>query len=264
MSKEQIEELYKFSACDIADALLKLGVPGAGFLTDIKPIPSAPSLPNQQPKLSDTPSNPSPQTSTPKPSIPLKVIAPASTALFLSKSSDSFPNATPPLTTLTQTLSQPLPNIPPGTPYADLTTPNTILIISQPPNQSCAVVGGIMAARMQYLGVKGIIVDGRVRDLDTLRGLGLPVWSRGTSVVGSGGEAKAWSMGVEVQVGGVSVRSGDLVVVDYVEGGVVVIPARVVGDVLGMLPKLVEADGKVMRDVKGGGEVGEAFGKWRG
>jgi regulator of RNase E activity RraA len=47
--------------------------------------------------------------------------------------------------------------------------------MSQPPGQTCAVMGGIMAARMRKLGAKGVLVDGRVRDLETLRGLGVPV-----------------------------------------------------------------------------------------
>jgi len=32
-----------------------------------------------------------------------------------------------------------------------------------------------MAARMKALGVRGIVADGRVRDLETLGSLGLPV-----------------------------------------------------------------------------------------
>ena len=66
---------------------------------------------------------------------------------------------------VTQTFSAPAPNIPAGTPYADLTTPDTVVVISQPRDQVCAVLGGIMAARMAKLGAKGIVVDGRVRDM---------------------------------------------------------------------------------------------------
>jgi regulator of RNase E activity RraA len=157
-----------------------------------------------------------------------------------------------------------MPNIPSGVPYADLTTPQTILIISQPAGQSCAVVGGIMAARMKHLGALGIIVDGRVRDLSTLRDLNVPVWSRGSSIVGAGAETKAWAVGEEVHIGHCFIRPGDVVMIDYVENGVVVIPRKAVDDVLKMLPKLVSADEGVMQDVLAGGEVGDAFRKWRG
>jgi regulator of RNase E activity RraA len=49
------------------------------------------------------------------------------------------------------------------------------VVISQPPGQKCAVVGGIMGVRMVKRGVKAVVVDGRVRDLETLRGVGVPV-----------------------------------------------------------------------------------------
>lgn len=121
-----------------------------------------------------------------------------------------------------------------------------------------------MAARMHALGAKGIVVDGRVRDLSTLRDLGIPVWSRGTSIVGAGAETKAWAVGEEIEVNGVHVMPGDLVMIDYTEAGVVCIPAKAVDKVLEMLPKLVAADEKVMVDVLKGVEVGEAFRKYRG
>lgn len=61
-------------------------------------------------------------------------------------------------------------------PYADLATPGTIAVLSQPRGQKCAVVGGIMAARMRKLGVKGVVVDGRVRDLGGLAEVGAEGW----------------------------------------------------------------------------------------
>jgi regulator of RNase E activity RraA len=121
-----------------------------------------------------------------------------------------------------------------------------------------------MAARIKHLGALGIVVDGRVRDLSTLRELQIPVWSRGTSIVGSGGETKAWAMGEEINIGHCFIRPGDIVMIDYVEGGTVVIPKKAVEEILEMLPKLVEADEGAMNDVLAGGEVGDAFRKWRG
>lgn len=52
--------------------------------------------------------------------------------------------------------------------------------------------------------------------------------------------------------------------IDPEELGVVSIPRGLLGKVLEMLPKLVEADGKVIRDVEGGMTVGEAFKLHRG
>jgi regulator of RNase E activity RraA len=61
-------------------------------------------------------------------------------------------------------------------------------------------MGGIMAVRMKVLGAKGVVVDGRVRDLEAVKDLGIPVWAKGTSIVGAGAEAKAWAMNVPIVV----------------------------------------------------------------
>lgn len=64
---------------------------------------------------------------------------------------------------------------PVGTHWADLTDEGTILVIEQPRHQSCAAVGGIMAARMKVKGLLGCVVSGRVRDIGELKRSGLPV-----------------------------------------------------------------------------------------
>jgi regulator of RNase E activity RraA len=192
---EQITALHAFSACDLSDALLKLKVPGAGFLPDILPL-TLPSSGSSSPEAA------------------VKIIAPASTVLFVPKSTASFPNAASsnPLGLLSSTLSQPLPNIAEGAPYADLVSPHTVAVLSQPAGQSCAVMGGIMAVRLAKIGVKAALVDGRVRDLGAIAQLrekqepGMVVWARGTSIIGAGAETRAWSVGVDVHVGGTTVR----------------------------------------------------------
>jgi len=123
-----------------------------------------------------------------------------------------------------------------------------------------------MAARMKVLGVKGVLVDGRVRDLGVLREMSkeMPIWSKGTSIIGSGAETKAWCMDVAVQIGQCFVGPGDICMIDGEEIGAVVIPKAALSEVLEMLPKLIAADEKVMEDVLAGGEVRAAFKKYRG
>ena len=48
-------------------------------------------------------------------------------------------------------------------------------MIDQPAGQHCAVLGGIMAVRMKYMGVCGTVVNGRIRDLGEITGCQLPV-----------------------------------------------------------------------------------------
>jgi regulator of RNase E activity RraA len=68
---------------------------------------------------------------------------------------------------------------------------------------------------------------------------------------------------VPLDLDGTIVNPGDLVFSDAVNG-VIVIPQDKVGDVISMLPALVEADDRVKEDVKKGMTVQEAFKKHRG
>ncbi|KAL5340493.1 ribonuclease E inhibitor RraA/Dimethylmenaquinone methyltransferase [Aspergillus crustosus] len=233
-TQEKLDILQNYSACDVSDALLKLqkptdgSPPRAGHLADFTPL--SPTLGRN--------------TNTPK------VIAPASTIKFIPKSSPS-PSSQDPSTTF-----------PSDKHWVDVVEPNTVIIIEQPANQHCAVVGGIMAARMKVLGIKGVVVNGRIRDLAEIQGSGLPVWARGTSTVGTGAEAKAGERGVDVDVGGVVVSPGDIIFCDPLEG-VVAIPRNLLDHVLELIPKLISMDEKVKEAVENGESAYAAFKKFR-
>ena len=148
--------------------------------------------------------------------------------------------------------------------------PGTIAFLQQPSGQVCAVCGDILATRLKVRGVKGIVADGRVRDLPSMNGLcsaesgaEFQVWSRGTSTVGTGLEAKAWAADVPVRVGGVEVRPGDVLCVDESERGCVVVPRDKLVELMKLLPGLKEADDKCVEDVKAGVDVTEAFRRHR-
>jgi regulator of RNase E activity RraA len=120
-----------------------------------------------------------------------------------------------------------------------------------------------MAARMKYLGVHGVVVDGRVRDLVALNETQLPIWSRGTSIIGAGAETQFHAHNVPVHIGGTTVEAGDIVMIDPFENGVVAVPQGKVEELLELLPKLVGADEKVIADVEAGVSVQEAFKRHR-
>ncbi|KAI9659765.1 MAG: hypothetical protein M1831_003663 [Alyxoria varia] len=228
--------LTQFNACDISDALLKLKVPGAGFLPDLRHF-----APNgiTSDRISLLP----------------KIIAPATTVLFVPKGSTPRPDD-PAFQGVLES------NIPPDVHYVDQTAPETFVVMRQPEGQSCAVLGGIMAQRMKKCGAKGILVGGRVRDLSELKVMHIPIWAESTSTVGAGLEAKPWAMDVPINVQGVDINPGDLIFSDPVEG-VVVIPQEKLHAVVELVPKLVHADDRVTKDVEAGMTVKDAFAKHR-
>ena len=71
--------------------------------------------------------------------------------------------------------AEPPANVPKDAHWADLAREGTLVFMQQPPGQTNAICGGIMALRMKVRGVKGVVVAGRVRDLPELRSTNLPV-----------------------------------------------------------------------------------------
>ncbi|KAL3423641.1 DlpA domain-containing protein [Phlyctema vagabunda] len=223
----QLQALKEYTACDIADALLKLKVPGSGYLPDLSIYPAHAVAEKEE-----------------------IVIAPASTVLFVPKNASD-------------TSRYGSANIPSGKHWVDLTKPGTIVVLSQPEGQKNAVLGGIMALRMKVLGAHGVIVSGRVRDMVELEATGLPVWARGSSAVGAGAESSPYAIEVPLVIDGTEVSPGDLVFSDRTNG-VIVIPKDKVDAVVEMLPKIVGADDRVKEEVQNGITVQEAFKKHRG
>lgn len=120
-----------------------------------------------------------------------------------------------------------------------------------------------MAARIKHLGARGLVVDGRVRDLVALSETQLPIWSKGTSIIGAGAETKFHAHNVPVYIGETFIEAGDIIMIDPFENGIVAVPQGKVDELLELLPKLVGADEKVIADVRAGVSVQEAFKRHR-
>ncbi|BFZ60524.1 hypothetical protein YB2330_001560 [Saitoella coloradoensis] len=153
--------------------------------------------------------------------------------------------------------------------YIDTVPANSVLFISAPRHQVNAAFGGIMGARAQYLGAVGAVIDGRIRDVSEHRSLGFPVFSRGTSTIGTGDQCKPSELNVPVclKASGsngkdVWINPGDVIIADL--DGVVCCPKEKVEEVLELMPKLTIADDNVMGDVKNGVSIAEAFKTHRG
>lgn len=78
---------------------------------------------------------------------------------------------------------------------------------------SRAVVGELFSLEATRRGLAGIIVDGCVRDVSTLRTLALPVYARGLCPA-SGTIRELGALQVPVVCGGVTVNPGDIVMGD--------------------------------------------------
>jgi len=88
-----------------------------------------------------------------------------------------------------------------------------------------AVFGELFATEARRRGLAGIVCDGFCRDLRGLRGIGLPVFARGTSPR-SGTTVSRAEPGQEVTFGGIAVRPGEIVFGDD-DGLLIATPERI-------------------------------------
>lgn len=107
--------------------------------------------------------------------------------------------------------------------------PGDILVIDAKGDFFRAIAGDFVVGMAKALGIKGIIVDGSIRDLIGIKQLDFPVFSRGATVAASV-KAGVGEINVPISCGGAAVQPGDIIVGDA--DGVVVVPRALEQEVL--------------------------------
>jgi regulator of RNase E activity RraA len=100
--------------------------------------------------------------------------------------------------------------------------PGTVLVVAGAGRSRTAVLGDLVARELLAAGVVAVVTDGPIRDSRAVAELGLAVWAKGTTPVASAKNGP-YRIGGSVEIAGVTVVDGDIVVADA--DGVVVWPA---------------------------------------
>ncbi|WNV86542.1 RraA family protein [Umezawaea sp. Da 62-37] len=95
----------------------------------------------------------------------------------------------------------------------EIAQPGDVLVVDASANPLVAVAGGLFATEAHRRGLSGIVVDGLVRDLETLRPLGFTVYARGTCPR-SGPAVAPPRTQLPIRCGGVDITPGTLVLGD--------------------------------------------------
>lgn len=109
-----------------------------------------------------------------------------------------------------------------------------------------ATFGEIMCTSYKRFGAKGLITSGAGRDLDQVRALDFPVFTNGT--ICSHGYSRFPSVGVPVQVGGLTIKPGDLIHGDC--NGVTTIPIDIAKKVAALCKHYVDAEAIILNYLK--------------
>ena len=101
--------------------------------------------------------------------------------------------------------------------------PGDVMVIDAGGDLANAVFGGIMSLGGAALGLRGMVIDGAIRDVAEIRERDFPVYARGVSHRGPYKDGPG-EINVPVTIGGMVVRPGDVIVGDQ-DGLVAFAPA---------------------------------------
>lgn len=124
-----------------------------------------------------------------------------------------------------------------------------ILVVSTPEDTKNGYFGELMANSAMKRGVSALVIDGGVRDSESLRKLGFPVWCRYIYVAGTT-KKNPGNINKELNCGRVSITGGDYVVAD--DDGVVVVKREMLKNVIEKAHERVEREVKTRDKIKSG------------
>jgi regulator of RNase E activity RraA len=138
--------------------------------------------------------------------------------------------------------------------------PGQVLIAAAGGSTSSGVWGELLSTAAQNRGCAGVIVDGAVRDVARMSAMGFLCFAAATSPLDSRDRQRVTAIDVPVEVGGVVIAPGDLVLAD--EDGVVVVPRAAEAEVLARAWEKLTAENRVRDEIRAGAKAGEVFRKY--
>lgn len=120
--------------------------------------------------------------------------------------------------------------------------PGDVLVIAIDGWTGSAVFGDLIAGMFKNIGIAAVVTDGAVRDVTGLEQVGLPVYARGLTANSSQKNGPG-TVGLEISIGGVIIRPGDIVVGD--RDGVSVVPQEILPDAIEKMKAVRERERKM-------------------
>ena len=131
----------------------------------------------------------------------------------------------------------------------DVAQPGDVIVVDAAKNTRTGVLGDLVAAKLKHQGIRGVVVDGFVRDLAELRAVGLPVFARGVTPVGPLHRGPG-ELNFPIACDGIVVHPGDIVVADA--DGIAFIPRTFASELLQRLQRRRDKLETYVREVREG------------
>jgi 4-hydroxy-4-methyl-2-oxoglutarate aldolase len=130
----------------------------------------------------------------------------------------------------------------------DLIKPSDVLVVAAQGFPDTAVVGDNMARIAKMRGAVAVVTDGAVRDVDEIRAIGLPVFSRAVTPNSAYGNGPG-EVGLPLAIGDVAIDTGDLVIGDA--DGVVIVPKARIAEITEALEQVAAREAELHAKVEG-------------
>ena len=120
-----------------------------------------------------------------------------------------------------------------------------------------AVWGELMNRSSVSIGLKGVVIDGSVRDISEIKKQSLPLFAAGVSAAGptKGGGGK---IDVPVSCGNISIKPGDIIIGD--DDGVAVIPLGISTQIYDDSIEKIKAENGIIKNIDKGKDHKDIFG----
>ncbi len=140
--------------------------------------------------------------------------------------------------------------------FIDDILPGEVAVIDNNGREDCTVWGDIMSIYATKKGIAGTVIDGVCRDINVIRELKYPIYTKGTYMVTGKDRVYVDRVNEPVSIAGVQVNPGDLIVGDNT--GVIAVPFNKVEEVLKVAKQIEAVEQTIVSKVKAGMQLKEA------
>jgi RraA family protein len=131
----------------------------------------------------------------------------------------------------------------------DMAQPGDVIVFDAHGDLTNAITGELMMQTAVRKKLGGVIIDGAIRDLATLREMDLPIFAAGVTPAGPYKDGPG-EINVPVSIGSVVVHPGDIIVGD--DDGIVVVRPADAADIAAKARKKHAAEEEKMASIKAG------------
>ncbi|MVW79490.1 RraA family protein [Bordetella sp. 02P26C-1] len=140
--------------------------------------------------------------------------------------------------------------------FIDDVPPGSVIVIDNQGKDDVGTWGNILTEAAHRRGMAGTVIDGNNRDVALCRSLGYPIYSRNTWMRTGKGRIQLKALQVAVNIGGVTVNPGDIVVGD--PDGVVVLPQAQEDAILSAAEQITLQENQLREAIRSGMRMDKA------